>query len=84
MIIVSVPIKASMWLDLITFTRYYTFLKNHRDEKGKVVMKLYIRLGNNFYIVLPEAAGGLLLTLGCSGSADAGRWEAGIMAGKGL
>lgn len=47
-------------------------------------MKLCIRLGNNFYIVLPEAAGGLLLTLGCLGSADAERWEAGIMAGKGL
>lgn len=47
-------------------------------------MKLCIRLGNNFYIVLPEAAGGLLLTLGCSGSADAGRWGAGVMAGEGL
>lgn len=34
--------------------------------------------------MLPEAAGGLLLTLGCSGSADAGRWGAGVMAGEGL
>lgn len=83
-LIVSIPIKASMWLELIKFNRHYTSFQNHRDKKGEVVMDLCITIGNYFQISLPEATCGQLQLSSCSGSAvrerRRGAWE---MAGKG-
>lgn len=85
MLIVSIAIKASLWMELLTFNTYSTSFQNNKKKDGTVVISLCTTLENYFHFMLPRASGGQLQLLNYSGfAAGKRRWGAWNMAGKGI